>query len=134
MGGLTNGYGSFKVKVNGAVFDKAHRASYFFATDQDPKELSVRHSCDNPPCVNPKHLLLGTHAENMRDMVERGRSPKGGFPGEANGQAKLTEADVIEIRRLLQTKMRRYKIAERFNVAPSNITLIAQGKSWAHAA
>ncbi len=68
-----NRYGSFSIK--GQSF-KANRVAYFISYNQDPKELSVMHSCDNAKCCNPKHLSLGTHLENMQDMAAKGRAKK----------------------------------------------------------
>jgi HNH endonuclease len=68
-----NGYGMFDAKNLGYVHAKAHRVVYEHRVGPIPDGLELRHTCDNPPCVNPEHLLPGTHAENMADMVERGR-------------------------------------------------------------
>lgn len=75
----------------------AHRISYLIAYGNLPSELDVLHHCDNTLCVRPDHLWLGTHTDNMRDMFSKGRriNPQ----GEKNGLAKLTETDVIEIRK-----------------------------------
>jgi len=56
---------------------KSNRMAYFISTGQDPKEMEVMHSCDNPKCCNPNHLSLGTHWENMQDMAEKGRAFNG---------------------------------------------------------
>lgn len=72
---------------------KAHRISWELHNGEIPKGLYVRHSCDNPKCVNPDHLSLGTQVENMRDAKERNRIPK----GIAHHASKLTEADVKQI-------------------------------------
>lgn len=69
-----DGYG--RAKHEGKTW-KAHRLAYVLAFGPIPAGLEVRHSCDNPPCVNVDHLSLGTHAENMQDMVDRGRSGRG---------------------------------------------------------
>lgn len=66
------GYGTIRV---GRTHDKAHRVSYFLATGQKPGSSHVLHACDTPPCVNPRHLFLGTHADNMRDRLKKGRHP-----------------------------------------------------------
>jgi hypothetical protein len=94
-------------------------------TGIDPGELHVLHRCDNPPCCNPKHLVLGTHAENMADRDAKGRMARGaGQP-----RAKLTEADVIEIRR--SDDMQK-DIADRFGVSAATISRIRAGLEWRH--
>lgn len=74
---MSTGYGSFKFKSNlRLIRGLAHRLAFELATGRDPSGLVVRHSCDVPLCCNPAHLELGTHADNVRDRVERGRSAK----------------------------------------------------------
>lgn len=87
-GKFAGGYGSIKIDGKSR---KAHRYSYTYHKGDIPEGLCVRHICDNPSCVNPNHLLLGTHADNMRDKVERGRQWRGGHPN------KLTEDQAIEM-------------------------------------
>lgn len=91
--------------------------------------LVVRHTCDNPPCGNPAHLLIGTHADNRRDMRERGRERQA--RGEAAGNVKLTEVDVLEIRRLVRESAPRKEIAARFGISLPAVCRIGSGKSWA---
>lgn len=83
------------------------------------------HACDNPPCVNPRHLGWGTHKENQQDMVRKGRGRGGG----ANGRAKLSEEDVRLIRASLASNR---DLAKKFRVAPTTISAIRHRKIWPH--
>jgi hypothetical protein len=90
----------------------------------------VRHWCDTPLCVNPWHLELGSHADNMQDMCERGRQAA----GERNGRARLTESDVREIRALAGDYHLRgsvSRLARSYGVSPRNIVGIISGQTWA---
>lgn len=81
------------------------------------------------PCVNPEHLFLGTHAENMKDMKEKGRSPH----GDEHSRSKLTAKTVSRIKAMLaQRHMRVSEIARAFDVTHATIDCIAKGKTWRH--
>lgn len=114
------GYG--RPSINGKSI-QAHRFSYELKYGfGSALGLKVRHTCDNPPCVNPKHLLLGTQKQNVTDMYERGRQNpcKGGN----HWNAKLSEDDISEIKRLSAEGVIQRRIAEKFNVSYSGISLI----------
>lgn len=85
----TTGFGYGKLGLNGRALT-AHRRSYEMAYGAIPNGLLVCHRCDNPPCVNPDHLFLGSFADNMRDMHAKGRGGRTGPKGERNSRAKLT--------------------------------------------
>lgn len=89
-----NGYGQFPIKRNRNI--GAHRMSAMLKYGMFHKSTVVMHTCDNPPCVNPNHLRLGTHKMNMEDMVAKGR--KSYLFGEENPNAVLTDKQVEEIR------------------------------------
>src|SRR3546814_9693388 len=93
----------------------------------------VRHSCDNPCCCNPAHLLVGTQSENLRDMVDRGRVPRGykkpTQTGRLNHQAKLTERDVRAIRASGQSDR---ALAKRYGVSRNCIRCVLDRATWAH--
>jgi hypothetical protein len=72
----------------------AHRAAWMLARGPIPDGLWILHHCDNPPCVNPKHLFLGTQADNHKDMMLKGRNPH----GERHGRAKISDAQVAALR------------------------------------
>ena len=120
----TNGHGYGVIGADGKL-QKAHRVSWNLANGPVPEGLCVLHRCDTPPCVNPGHLFLGSHAENMADMNAKGREAR----GEANGQSKLTATQVVEIREASGTQT---AIAARFGVSRRQISCIRAGKYWAH--
>lgn len=112
----------------GGVTRRAHRVSWSMANGNIPPGLFVCHSCDNPPCVNPAHLFLGTLADNNKDRAAKGRSAK----GERHGQAKLTEEKVAFIRsKYAKGGVTKKSLAEQFGVDASTIGLVINGKQWA---
>ena len=126
------GYGV--LNINRKAF-KAHRYSWILHFGEIPNDLFICHKCDNPSCVNPDHLFLGTNSDNMKDMREKGRSCKGEAhaPGEINGQSKLTKKEVIKIRNLYVTgKYTQKHLGELFNVHNSQISNIVRRKHWKH--
>ena len=118
------GHGNFRV---GDKVDGAHRFSFELHRSAIPDGLFVCHSCDNPPCVNPKHLFLGTRLDNHGDMCAKNRHTKP--KGEINAAHKLTEADVREIR---SSKIGPSALARRFGVHVSTIHNVRSRQSWSH--
>jgi hypothetical protein len=92
----------------------------------------VRHSCDNPPCCNPAHLLSGTTLENNRDTFERGRHRGGQRPGSRNINAKVTEEQVVTMRTLRADGVMVKDIAELFEISRGTASRIVTGKLWTH--
>ena len=103
----------------------AHRLSYLFYIGSIPKGMFVLHKCDNPACVNPDHLFLGTQADNMADKARKGRARGENHPG-----AKLSEQDVQDIRASIASGERNSRIARRYGVCDATIRLIETGKNW----
>lgn len=121
------GYGSIRRKRKGRYWKVlAHRMSFETWVGPIPEGHIVRHSCDNPPCINPQHLSTGTHADNVRDRDERGRTAT----GERNGRAVLTEAIVKDIRSLWARGKRQSEIAKELQVSPDLVHKIVRNKIW----
>ena len=97
----------------------AHRFSYTLHKGPVPDGLLVCHTCDNPPCSNPKHLWLGTHKENSRDMRKKGRNKT----GEEHPHHKLTNLEVLQIRKKYKTGKYTHKdLGIKFNVSQGHIS------------
>lgn len=106
-----------------------HRLAYQLAKGPIPKTLVVRHSCDNRRCVNPDHLLLGSHTQNVLDRVSRGRSAV----GEAHGRSVLMAAQVMEIRARYATgEVSQEQLANEYQVNRNTIRSIIKGATWGH--
>jgi hypothetical protein len=109
---------------------KAHRVSFEINGGSIPDGLFVCHKCDNPSCVNPDHLFLGTALENKRDCVRKGRlSPP---IGEAHGRARLTAKQVLDIRSRPAYRGLTVNLAKEFGVHHMTISLIRNRKKWVH--
>jgi hypothetical protein len=125
--------GSFRINGKPTL---SHRVSYIIYKGKIPKGLSVCHTCDRPICVNPDHLWLGTHAENMHDMSLKGRATS--RRGKDNNKTILTEQQVLEIRSKYKppsAKGKRdgyssWKLAKEYGVKQPAIHNILQKKSW----
>lgn len=108
--------------------EKAHRVSYELHFGKIPKGLCVCHRCDNPPCVNPAHLFLGTIADNNADRESKGRgSDKRGIK---NPKAKLNYKLACKIRKQYAGGLSQQKIADRFEIAQAHVSRIIRGKLW----
>ena len=130
-GGNQYGYGGMNLyhKKMGA-----HRFSWTIHRGEIPEGLYVCHHCDNPGCVNPDHLFVGTQADNIRDASDKGRlvGRQGDVSGENNNNSKLTPNDVLRIRMLLDGGWKQRDLGKLFGVCKSTIGNIATAKSWKH--
>jgi hypothetical protein len=112
----------------------AHRHIWTECFGAIPENFGVCHKCDNPNCINPEHLFLGTHADNTHDMIKKGRQVHA--CGEAHGRAKLTIKEVTEIRSRYRAYDRRNgarALAREFGVYYQTIHSIEKGNTWAAA-
>ena len=113
------GYGRFMLNRKSR---HAPRVAYELTVGPILGGLFVLHRCDNPPCVNPSHLFLGTNADNMIDAVRKGRSPR----------TKLSMEQVREIRAAAAAGVPKKRLARTYGVDPATIRWVIQRKSWAH--
>lgn len=106
---------------------RGHRAVWVLTKGPVPAGMCVLHRCDNPPCVRPSHLFLGTHADNAADKVAKGRQPR----GETNGRARLTWRQVRAIRRrYLAGGVEIRALAVEYGVGHSTVGYIVDGTTW----
>ena len=120
------GYGNFGV---GEKVKLSHRVSWVINNGQIPDGLCVLHKCDNPGCVNPAHLFLGTRADNTRDAIKKGRLDT--FRGELNHMAKLTKEEVLEIREEYKRgNISQSRLAKKYNIGQQNVWCIVNRISW----
>ena len=124
--GKRRGYGRFVIKNKSKG---AHRVSWEMANGKIPDGSLVCHSCDNPSCVNPDHLFLGTHATNNKDRDEKGRAVY--VRGDKHGNSKLNEIDIFLIRELEKPHN---CIADFFDISASAVSAIKTRRNWAHIA
>ena len=135
-----DGYGMYQVK---GLAKRVHRFVYKELVGPIPEGLLVCHKCDNPACVNPDHLFLGTPAENSADMVRKQRqargdrnglraNPKSVLRGQDSPAAKLTDEDVRAIRKLAKPGIARWKVGARFNISAGTVNDILHGRTWKH--
>jgi hypothetical protein len=122
-----DGYGRFQLD---GIKWKCHRLSYTWAKGAIPKGLCVCHTCDNPTCVNPNHLWLGSPKDNNQDRSRKGRTAiHDKAIGESSGASILTEQDVLSIR---TSNLSGQDLAKKYSVSDATIYSILHHKTWKH--
>lgn len=121
-----NGYGKIGSFEGRDI--RATHASWLLHRGEIPDGMRLCHQCDNPPCVNPDHLFLGTDAANHDDSAKKGRRSR----GERHHKAKLTADDVVLIRLKLSEHIPQRSIAREYGVSQAAISWIAARKNWKH--
>lgn len=129
--GTGAGYGRTHYKGQQAALHRVVYCKYYGVSLKDIHGLHVRHTCDNPRCINPEHLLLGTQQDNMDDRTIRGRSAKGA----THGLTKLNINDIQYIRENYKPRCRvngTRALGRKFGVHNSQVSAIISRKSWGH--
>lgn len=125
-----DGYGAIVVNYNGKKLYRPHRLSWMICFGEIPHDLRVCHTCDNPKCINPKHLWLGTMKQNTLDSVIKGRANRA--KGEMTGKSKLSNSQVIEMRKMRDDGKTFEVIGNRFGVTKANARYVCSGRTWRH--
>lgn len=129
------GYGLIQRGRRGEGNDRTHRVSWTIHNGNIPTHMCVLHECDNPPCVRPDHLFLGTRLDNNRDMMQKGRQRPGldrCVRGSAHPNAKLIERAVANARQRCAQGASVKEMAREYGVAETTLHNAITGKTWAH--
>jgi len=127
-GRLVGGYGSLNTTALGKSEQLAHRISWIIHNGAIPDGLCVLHSCDNPQCVNPSHLFLGTSLDNNKDRDTKHRGAK----GDRIASSKLNSGQVLEIRKHRANGLTLAGIASMFGITNQSVDSICKFKTWKH--
>lgn len=126
--GASNKLGYGVVRYRGKRW-ATHRLAWKLANNKNPGKMFVLHSCDNPRCVNPKHLSIGTQLDNVRDCISKGRRPVNRVIGSSNARTKLTPSLVKLIRK---SKESRRKLGKEIGVDQATIRAVVYRRTWRH--
>lgn len=121
------GYGRFMHDGRCAL---AHRVSYYLAYGGIPGGLHVLHTCDNPGCVNPDHLWLGTNLDNVLDSSKKKRRHTPRNQGGSNPSSKVSEKDIEEIKDRLSQGFTQVEVAQEYGLSKASLSRIANNQAW----
>jgi len=122
----SNGYGVMSIKNQAK---RAHRVSFMIHYGSTRGGMHVLHRCDNPACVNPSHLFEGTNTDNVADMVDKERNPR----GETCGLSRFSESQILEIRsKYVKNVYGMKRLAREFGTCQSTINKILKRRTWKH--
>ena len=130
-GATVKGYGSISGTSSVQRY-YSHRVSWEIHNGKIPHGMLVLHHCDNPPCVNPDHLYIGTAQDNSNDIRSRGKHPFSGFRGEEMHAAKLTNAAVVGIWEMLMDGRTHKEAADAHEISETTVREISHGRRWGH--
>lgn len=125
----SNGYGYM---WGGSKKEHSHRLSYSLFKGAIPSVMFVLHRCDQPACINPDHLFVGTQSDNLNDCVKKGRHRPASLKGEVNHKSKLTDLDVEAIRSATKKPRYLYELSEKYGVSRGSICAVRNGRTWKH--
>jgi hypothetical protein len=126
----TKGYGQFSVGAKAQGSEGAHRISWKLHNQQDiPSKMHIMHKCDNPSCVNPNHLTIGTAKDNTQDMIQKGRKRTVAPVGDLNGKAIL---DAEKVRLIRSSTLNHAALGRQLGVSPNCIRGVRTGRTWSH--
>lgn len=127
----STGYGRIGLGGRELGTAPAHRVSYLLHVGEIPDGMVVMHKCDNPSCVNPNHLEVGTQADNLSDMRAKGRGKGGnGLSGEKHPLSKLTASQVVDIRSKRANGRTIQSLADEYGVVGGTIHFVVSGRTW----
>ncbi len=127
---LKGGYGSMSIgsrSSNTKSTALAHRISFFIQNGSIPYGAVIMHTCDNPSCVNPSHLIAGSQLDNIRDCISKGRKKVACHIGVNNPNSKITKTEALEIRGL---SCRLVDIAEKYKISITHASRLRRGLNW----
>ena len=128
--GTRDRYGYGRIHIAGGRNFGAHRVAYGLLVGPIPAGMCVCHRCDNPGCVNPRHLFVASQEDNMRDMIRKGRTALCGVRGVDHWRAKFSPEEINELRRLVASGMSQAEAGRLFHMSHTNVSNVVHRRTW----